>query len=370
MDFKKTNRFAFTKARIEAIPLPIASDRFVYHDAGWANLILRVSKSSKKFYFYGRIHGRPARLLLGDFPKMTVDQARKAVARISGAKADGKDPAAERSARRTEATLKDLFGHWLERHGKPHKRTWADDKRQFDKYLNKGWHNRKLSAIRVADVAAWHSKVAADVAARYAKKDEKDKKNKNVLRNGHYQANRCKALLSTLFNKAFEVGFNGDNPCKKVPNFPEKSRERFLLPDEMKAFFVALHQEDELWRDFFLICLFTGSRRGNVASMRWAEIELRIPDVGVKAKEPVNPWSNVERAIGVWHIPSEKTKNKQPGVVALVHPALIVLKERRDRSKGSEWVFPSARGTGHITDPKAAWTRVLTRSGIKKPAYP
>ena len=72
-----------------------------------------------------------------------------------------------------------------------------------------------------------------------------------------------------------------------VQNFPTE-RERFLLPSEMEAFFLALAAEEPYWQAFFLLCLFTGSRRGNVASMRWEEIDLES---------------------AVWHIPQTKTKN-------------------------------------------------------------
>jgi integrase len=235
---------------------------------------------------------------------------------MNGDVARGIDPQAAKKARRAEATLKDLFEHWLELHAKPRKRSWPDDERMFKKYMAE-WHGRKLSAIRISDVASWHSKIGKE--------------------HGPIQANRCKALLATLFNKAFELGYAGVNPCAKVKNFPERSRERFLLPAEMKVFFTALATEEEIWREFFLCCLFTGSRRGNVASMRWAEIDM---------------------ANAMWHVPADKTKNKRPGVVALSAPVLAILEKRRQQANGSEWVFPSGRIDGHVIDPRKSWDRI------------
>ena len=114
---------------------------------------------------------------------------------------------------------------------------------------------KRLSAITKAVVAKWHGDIAKD--------------------HGPMQANRCKALLATMFSKASDaVGYSGPNPCIGVANFPERSRERFLLPAEMKAFFRSLAAEDAYWQAFFLLCLFTGSRRGNIASMEWPEIDL------------------------------------------------------------------------------------------------
>jgi integrase len=131
-----------------------------------------------------------------------------------------------------------------------------------------------------------------------------------------------------------------------VENFPERSRERFLLPAEMKAFFTALASEDSYWQGFFLLCLFTGSRRGNVASMAWKEIDLQN---------------------AVWHLPGDKTKNKRPTSVPLCAPALAILKTRfSQRQDDNPWVFPASkgRGDGHMFDPRKAWVRILAVAKI------
>ena len=148
---------------------------------------------------------------------------------------------------------------------------------------------------------------------------------------GPIQANRAKALLGTLYNKAHEVGYEGSNPSKAAPYFPEASRERFLLPSEMKAFFDALADAGEPWHDFFQLCLFTGARRGNVAGMAWAEVDF-------------------DRM--VWMIPASKTKNKRPAVIALPPPAPMILRQRQLVAGDSEWVFPADSASGHVIDPR------------------
>jgi integrase len=111
----------------------------------------------------------------------------------------------------------------------------------------------------------------------------------------------------------------------------------------MKAFFDALAAEEENWQDFFLTCLFTGARRGNVASMAWAEIDL----------------SNA-----MWHVSADKTKNKRPAVIALSPPVLVILQKRREQADNNEWVFPSGRTDGHVIDPRKAWDRI--RAGMRQ----
>lgn len=93
-------------------------------------------------------------------------------------------------------------------------------------------------------------------------------------------------------------------------------------------------------RDFFKVLLFVGARRGNVASMRWDEIDLEA---------------------GVWIVPHAKAKSKQEMRLVLVPQAIDILRARKN---ASEWVFPSRSKTGHYTWPKDAWKKVLSVAGL------
>ena len=292
---------------------------YVY-DSKQANLAVCVTPAgSRIFYRCGRVNGRPVRAKLGTFPDMSVENARKAARAASGKVAQGIDP---RRKRASGTTLEDLFGHWLA-HAKQRKKTWQDDERQFEKYF-KPLASERLADITSAAVAKWHTKLGE--------------------KSGHYQANRCRALLSAMFNKAHELGHDGPNPCLHVKRFREESRERFLRPDEMRPFFQALTDEPDDWRDFWLLALFTGARRGNVASMAWKDIDL---------------------AAGVWYLAGEQTKNKTPIVIVLPPPAVAILQARAAERNGSQFVFPADTESGHVIDPRKSWSRILKRSHIE-----
>jgi integrase len=124
-----------------------------------------------------------------------------------------------------------------------------------------------------------------------------------------------------------------------VANFAEKSRERFVQPAEIQALFKAIATEDAYWQAFFLVCLFTGQRRSNVASMEWSEIDLTN---------------------GVWHVPASKTKNKRPTAVALCEPAVMIVQARHAERTTRRYVFPAVKGDGHLIDPRKSWNRILT----------
>jgi integrase len=318
----RSSKIVFTKKKLLDLPPP-GSGRVYFYDAGCDNLALCITASGNKtFYRTGRIGGRMVRMKIGRFPTFSVDNARAACQVINGDVARGDDPHETGLAKRRAATLKNLFDLWIDR-AKLRKKTWEADKWMFEKYFDP-LASRKISHIRPSDVAAWHQKLGTD--------------------SGKTTANRCKWLLSTLYNYAPKIGYEGANPVKGVENFPEVSRDRFLLPGEMQSFFSAVVAEDQPWRDFFLTMLLTGQRKSNVCSMRWDEIDLKS---------------------AVWTVPAAKAKAGKPIPVALSPPVYAILCRRRaEIGDENPWVFPGDSAEGRIVDPKKAWARVLTISGI------
>ena len=317
----QTNRFPFTKTRLEALPVPVGS-RVYYRDAKTEGLTICVTPTDcRTFYVYKWANGRPVRIPLGRFPTMSIEQARKQAQVIVGEVGKGNDPQAARQAARHEQTIKGLFDFWLDSHAKLRNKGWPEDERRFNRYL-KPWASRKLSSIKKPDVQSLFSRVARD--------------------NGPYAANRLLALIRAMFNKAPDMGYVGTNPTAGVKKFPEEKRDRFLQGDELPAFFRSLLEEpNAMLRDFFLLALLTGARRANVQSMAWVDLDLTAR---------------------YWRIPT--TKSGLPVVVPLVPAAVAILEGRRHGTNGSEWVFPGCGKTGHLVEPKSAWKRIIERAGL------
>jgi integrase len=321
----QNNTFVFTKSLLENIQAT-ADQRTTYHDAHKqaAGLQLRVTiKGSKSFSVFRRTKGgRPERVTLGTFPEMTIGQARRQAALISAAIAEGANPAAVRRAHKAEETFSELFDEYLRRHAKPNKKTWQEDEQRYNQYLKRVLGNRKISTVDRRLVAAIHSEVT--IAGHPA------------------VANRVLALISGIFGWAINVGILEKNPAKGIKRNREKSRDRFLQSDELPKLFQALAESPNInLKDFVLLALLTGARRANVLSMQWSDI-------------------NFSRA--EWRI--EETKNGTPQVVTLSPEAMVILKARRDKIN-SNFVFPGIGITGHLTDPKKGWERLLDRAGLK-----
>ncbi|MCT2541079.1 tyrosine-type recombinase/integrase [Sedimentimonas flavescens] len=315
-------RLNFIKSALAGLPPAPKGRKDFYYDTKEQGLCLAVtSTGTKTFYLYKRVEGRPERILLGRFPDISIENARKAAMSMKGAIAAGKNPQKERRAIRDEMTFGALFTEYMEKYSKVHKRSWAYDEREVNKYLSH-WFKRRISTIEKAEVERLHAKIGKE--------------------NGLYQANRLLERIRSIFNKAIDWGWDGTNPAIGIKKYREKSRERFLQPDEFPRFFVALGNEpNETARDFFMLSLLTGARKSNMLAMVWKDINFTT---------------------ATWRIP--ETKNGEAQVVHLSDPAMELLTQRKLASE-SPWVFPGEGRTGHLADPKKAWGRILAEAGLE-----
>jgi integrase len=315
---------AFTVKILDALDPPARGRVYVY-DAKTPGLAICVTDAgSQTFYLYRRVHGKPQRIRLGRYPLLTIEQARDAAARENAKIADGADPQAERRKARQEQTLQYLWDHyrdnWLAVHGAAS--TLTAEKSLYTTCWQE-WAGRRLSSLSREEVIARHVAVGRD--------------------RGKTTANRAVQLLRRVWNHgADQLGIHLDNPARRVKLFREAARERFLQGDELPRFFAAVEEEPEDFRDFFLMLLWTGGRRGNVQRMRWADLNLDV---------------------GTWTIPAPQFKTRRPLTVPLAPEAIGILR-RRFAARINEWVFPSRSKTGHLVEPKTAWDRVRERAGL------
>ena len=311
----------FTKKAIDALLVPTKGLQYHY-DTKVRGLCIGISNAgTRTFVLYRKIQGRPERLTLGRYPDLSIEQARNKATEANAQIANGKNPNEQKREARNEMSLGDLFVDYIGKHAKLHKKSWECDEAQFNRYMGE-WRNKKLSRLEKRDIQAIHAKVGSE--------------------HGHYAANRLLALLHTLFNKAIDWDvWQKANPVQGIQKYREKSRERFLARDEMPIFLKALENEpNEIARDYILISLLTGARKANVLAMRWDEINLNT---------------------NLWRIP--ETKNGTEHSIPLV-PEAVALLTKRFQAKKCEWVFPGVGKSGHLMEPKRAWTRILTEAGI------
>jgi integrase len=319
---KQTN---FTVQFLKNLKPAPKGKRLYFYDTKVRGLGISITdKGSISFLVYRKIEGRPERIILGRFPDLSIENARKMAIQTNAEIAQGKNPNKAKFRLREEITLGELFSRYLEEYAKVHKRSWSNDLSQYNLHLSP-FENRKISSILRSDVERLHRDIGQ--------------------RSGPYAANRLLALLSMMFNKAIDWGWEGTNPVQGVKKFKEKSRERFLLGDELSRFFKALDEEsNETLADFFRVSLLTGARRSNVQEMRWDQINFTHK---------------------IWSIP--ETKNGELQTVVLTDQVINILQRRQElKGSSSPWVFNSEKSrSGHIEEPKTAWKRILQRAGLE-----
>lgn len=321
-----TEKINFGKRTIEALPIP-KEGRARYKDTGNRFLYLDVFSTGRKTFLYVRwFSGKTIFMKLGNYPEMTPPLARDAADKQSGKLSTGKTPQEIKTElKRGGNTFAGLFHEYLEKHLKVKTRLWKDDVRMFETYL-KPLHNKNIKQIFPEDVRKLHLKLTAD--------------------NGPYMANRTIRLVRAAFNFAIAEGQYIPNPAAKLRNVlnKEPSRKRYLSDGiELQNFFKALNTLEPFWQDFFRLALFTGARKSNIQAMKREDIDL-------------------DRK--VWTISADESKNEESMEVILTDPAIEILSRRIKKGK-SKYIFPSHGSTGHVTEPKGAWKRLLKAAKIK-----
>ena len=123
------------------------------------------------------------------------------------------------------------------------------------------------------------------------------------------------------------------------------------IGDGALGFWKALEEDaDAEVRDVIKLLLFTGQRRGNVLTMRWADIDL---------------------SAGVWSLSAKQTKQAKAQTTPLVAQAREILQARFE-SASTGWVFPAVRrsadgevGPMSETRLRDAWARICGAAGIE-----
>lgn len=283
-------------------------DRRDYYDSRVVGLGLRVSRSGKKAWFVKyRMRGdlKNRRLTLERYPQMSLADAREAAQDTILRAARGEDPAGEKQEIKGSPTVRDLAHAYIERYAKVRKRSWRKDEEALENMVIPKWGHRKACEIERREVLALL--------------DAKVKAGSPI------QANRLLAVIRKMYNWGISQDLVASSPCLMVraPS-PENQRDRVLSDAELRALWAAIEGYGGMITPMFKLRLLTAQRGGEVATMRWEDVDLHAK------------W---------WTIPAERSKNKLSHRVPLSEPAVAILRQlwaQRDGKDGG-WVFRGKR---------------------------
>ena len=298
----------FTDAKIKA--LKPKSSRYELWEQGRKGFGIRISPHGRKSWvFMYWVDGVQKRMTFGIYPAMPLVEAHTALAKAREILAKGGDPggllAKDRSDHRSSPTVNQLIDEYIEKWAKPRKRTWEEDARMLSKDVSPFLGKRKAKDIKRRDIILLIDGI--------------------VDRGSPIAANRTLRTIRKMFSFAVKRGVLDASPCIEIDApAKEKHRERVLTEEEIKKFWIGLDQAkmSDGTKLALKLLLVTAQRKGEVTQTEWAEIDFKK---------------------GWWTIPKEKSKNERTHRVPLSKMAIDILKQAKELSGDSKWVFPSIK---------------------------
>lgn len=272
-----------TARRIEALKPPVQG-RVELTDSVARGLAFRLTSAGAATWSLSiKAEGRQRRFAIGEYPAISLAEARNMAGKLRAEIRAGADPVAEQRDRRSkrEAEAAVSVRAVLDRYAELHLSKLGDGKRRRAQ-LQAAFAQRldlPVSELVRADLQAMIDAKAAEAPIA---------------------ANRLTAALVHFANWARGRGYITDAIGAEIKKpVRERPRERLLSIDEVGAIWRASLELDPLWGGFIRLLILTAQRRGDVSSMRWTELE------GDR-----------------WAIPGSRTKNRRPHVVHLPAAAL------------------------------------------------
>ena len=164
---------------------------------------------------------------------------------------------------------------------------------------------------------------------------------------GTATANLIMRVLRIVWNFAADCTTLPPNPVRRLRRqwYDEPRRERMVQAQELPAFYAAVMAlPNPIARDYILLMLFTGMRRGEAAALRWEHVDL---------------------AQKIIRVPAELTKAKRKFEIPMSVFVYDLLVARRALGACSQFIFPgSGKNTGHITSVDKALVTVAEATGF------
>lgn len=305
-------RKALTVKALEA--LKPEAKRYEVHDLYCPGMSVRVyAKGQKVFTVKFRYGLAQKRMRLGIYPRISLETAREKAIDILRQADEGIDPTKRR--RTIDMKVESICRDFIRLHAQPRNKSWREAERILEREFIATLGERDIREIKRFDVME-----IMDEA---------------IARGSTYQANRILSHVRKLFNWCVERGIVEANPIIGLtPPTKEISRERALNDDEVVRLLRACRNDVYPFRQFAPLLLATAQRRGELAEMRWDEIDFNAKS---------------------WVIPSDRSKNGKAHVVPLSAFALEILGEV-PRFLDCNFVFTTTRKS-----PVSGFSKALRR---------
>lgn len=347
-------RVNLTAGRVDGFTPGADGKQAFLWDSTVPGLGVRATSKTKAFIYQGRIDGKALRVTIGDIKTWGIDEARAEARRLGTLVDQGIDPRlekkqrladvreAQKESKRADATVADAWSDYLE----ARKPRWGEHHRKDHLKISKpGGEPRKrgtgktqpgvltpLLSLKLADINS-------HTVGQWLQKEAKDRPT---------QARLAFALLRAFLHWCDDQprfrGLPSPDACSNrlaKQTLPRKGvKVDCLQREQLLAWFSAVQKiHNPVISAYLQILLLTGARRGELATLKWSDVDTRWGSLAIHDK-----------------VEGERVVPLTPYVAFLIDSL----------PRRNEWVFssPTAK-SGHLMEPRAQHTRALKVAGIE-----
>jgi integrase len=323
---RQCRKHNFTKTFIDGLPpnpKKAKSREQEYSDQQVIGLRVMVSKNGRKFFHLRyRFRKRKRAISIGEFPSVSVQEARARANEFKNMLSHGLDPLTEKDRQTNDITFAEFVEQEYMPFAKINKKTWRDDLSKIKNDMNPAFGNLLLKALTPKDMQKYQTMIKA--------------------RNSPSTSNRHLTVLIRILNLAIQWEFLEQNPCRGLTKYTEPKKGRYLHDDELKRFLTALDEvEQSVSAQVIRFLLFTGLRLSEATHLLW---------------------ENINFDAGTVLLPN--TKSGKSRTVILNELAKDVVVKMAEHKK-NKFLFPGLGPKGFLTSPRRKFELVKTKAGIE-----
>jgi integrase len=257
-----------TNSIVEKATLPAGKEQHFLRDEKLKGFGVRISKSTKTFYFERKVNGRTVRTSLGKFPVITTQEARIKATDLVSSMAHGVNPNTEKKKTAVKSRSLEAYLEEYIEHKTLAENTIKDMRGCIKRYLS-DWLNLPLTSITALMIKERHIEIS--------KRTE-------------YKANRTFEYLSPIINYAINDAklrdvydlFPKGNAVATWSNQKLKNEEtprRTIVPMKSIGDFLSILEhmisEERMGAYVLLFTLFTGVRKEEaITDLLWENVDL------------------------------------------------------------------------------------------------